>query len=319
MKILLTGTTYGQSTGFKKYSIMTGIVCLTKALKEMGHEVDYKVVRADTNLDEYDKVFVALYTASSLASSGYLNCMRVLVERPDAITLADDFNTKPIFKEYKAFNENPEKLFRPFTEKLFTDYDVIYNNYKNKILDKMANFNHKIMATILGKGDLSELGMPTDLVIPYDPTSYMQRYEKQDVIKEKKWLLATLSNNDAWLAKQKFSWPVQVFSSKNKIPEPDLMYYYNKCLGVISQKHAINKTGWWRPRFIFAMDAGSILYCQPDEAACYGDAYKITKEQIEQGSELDHKNIIEAQAECLNSLIWTKDRLHKEIENVINN
>lgn len=318
MKILLTGVTGMQAKGSNRLGIFCCIDGVQKCLEEAGHEVERREVNIGEDLDKYDRIITTIHSASSISSVHYLRVMDLLWKRPDAICMVDDWQTRGIFKEYETFVKDPSKLFREYNMNKFRDSDKVD---KDAILTKMASFNHKILTPLTGIGNISELGLPTNLIVRIDPSPYFAGYRFNKVNSSDKspnWVCACLEDKSSWLKKQGFGWNVLEYGNKSKgqerVTEAELTQIYANNWGIISPKRSVNKTGWFRVRFLLARDTESILFCDPDEAKCYGDAYNISIKQVEEGMDSDRFKIVEAQRDCLAKLTWSKDKFTKEIE-----
>lgn len=322
MKILLTGVTGMQAKGSNRLGIFCCIDGVQKCLQEAGHEVERREVQVGEDLDKYDRVITTIHSASSISSVHYLRVMDLLWKRPDAICMVDDWQTRGIFKEYETFVKDPSKLFREYNMNKFKDSDKID---KDAVLIKMASFQHRILTPLTGIGDITELGLPTKLIVRIDPSPYFAGYSFNKVNSSDKapnWVCACLEDKSSWLKKQGFGWNVLEYGNKNKgqerVTEAELTQIYANNWGIISPKHNVNKTGWFRVRFLLARDTESILFCDPEEAKCYGDAYNISIKQVEQGMDSDRFKVAEAQRECLAKLTWSKDQLLTTLEKELN-
>lgn len=321
MKVLLTGVTGMQAKGSNKLGIFCCIDGVQKCLEEAGYDVDRREIKVGEDLDKYDRIITTIHSSSSISSVHYLRVMNMLYQRPDAICMVDDWQTRGIFKEFETFVKEPSKLFREYNMNKFKDSDKVD---KDAILLRMASFKHKILTPLTGIGDISELGLPTNLIVRIDPSPYFEGYKFNKVnssCKACNWVCACLEDKSSWLKKQGFKWDVLEYGNKNKgqprVTEAELTQVYADNWGIISPKHNVNKTGWFRVRFLLARDTESILFCDGDEAKCYGDAYNISIRQVEEGTDLDRYKIAEAQRDCLAKLTWSKEKFLKEIENVI--
>lgn len=319
MRILLTGVTTMQAKGSNRLGIFCCIDGVQKCLEEAGYEVDRRIVEVGEDLSRYDKVITTIHSATSISSLHYLRVMWILGQRPDAVCMVDDWQTNVIFKEFNRYVNDPSKLFREFNKLKFKDYDKVN---QRDILDKMSNFNHKILTPLTGNGDISDLGLPLNLIVKIDPSPYFSGYKFNKVNSSDKapnWVCACLEDKSSWLKKQGFGWNILEYGNKNKgqerITEAELTQVYANNWGIISPKHNVNKTGWFRVRFLLARDTESILFCDKDEASCYGDAYNISIEQVEQGMDSDRFRITESQRDCLAKLTWSKEQLFKTLEN----
>lgn len=321
MKILLTGVTGTQAKGSNRLGIFSNMDSVQRCLVEAGHEVERREITVGEDLDKYDRIITTIHSSSSISSVHYLRVMWLLSKRPDAICMVDDWQTRGIFREFEAFVKEPSKLFREYNMNKFKDSDKVN---KDDVLLKMASFQHKILTPLLGIGNIEELGLPTSSIVRIDPSPYFEGYKFNKVSSSEKqpnWVCACLEDKSSWLKKQGFSWNVLEYGNKAKgqprVTEEELTQIYANNWGIVSPKHNVNKTGWFRVRFLLARDTESILFCDEDEAKCYGDAYNISIKQVEEGTDLDRFKIAEAQRECLAKLTWTKDKFTKEVLNVI--
>lgn len=321
MKILLTGVTGTQAKGSNRLGIFSNMDSVQRCLVEAGHEVERREITVGEDLDKYDRIITTIHSSGSISSVHYLRVMWLLSKRPDTICMVDDWQTRGIFREFETFVKEPNKLFREYNMNKFRDSDKVN---KDDVLLKMASFQHKILTPLLGIGNIEELGLPTSLIVRIDPSPYFEGYKFNKVNSSEKqpnWVCACLEDKSNWLKKQGFGWNVLEYGNKAKgqprVTEEELTQIYANNWGIISPKHNVNKTGWFRVRFLLARDTESILFCDEDEAKCYGDAYNISIKQVEEGTDLDRFKIAEAQRECLAKLTWTKDKFTKEVLNVI--
>ena len=99
MKILITGMNQLQCTedfyASQQLKVVPSHYSLIRCLRDMGHEVEQRVVNIGENLDKYDKVIVYIHNPSGFAAFVY-NALYTIARRRDCTLAFDDWQTDSI-------------------------------------------------------------------------------------------------------------------------------------------------------------------------------------------------------------------------------
>ena len=133
-------------------------------------------------------------------------------------------------------------------------------------------------------------------VLGLDPSHLCRPYMEKawpalasgEIRRERKWQLGSLVRHEPWLNMLRVdaTWPIEQFGGRMKPlkSETDVIIQYARGRGVLSPPLPQNGSGWFRPRFIFAAFAGSVMLCT-DEASSLGSVYRYPLNWIENMSD----------------------------------
>jgi hypothetical protein len=145
--------------------------------------------------------------------------------------------------------------------------------------------------------------------------------------KQRSWAMASLMKHDDWLGKQKFTWPLVRFgTNKDEVregkvttlkTEEDVRQHYAQNWGILSPEYPHSGSGWFRARYAYAAQVGSVLYGGPRDGAALGSAYQNTVASTEKLSDTELNDLAILQQRALSPYMWTKDKLKFELEHLI--
>jgi hypothetical protein len=328
-RVLLTGSTPMQvGSDRTQLKIITAVVGWRNALTDMGYAVEHRPVTVGEDLSGYAHVIAILNQPNSLASSYVHGAVWCLHSRPDTIIALDDWQVKEIVSGAQTFARSQERMTRlhaapaEYRDMLSAMYDAIGNK----------PWPWRVIAPILGAGDTSLLGVPRAEVIGIDPTAYVPRYPMPDKVihREKRWVQATL------LAKPlpPITWPLAEYGpqarakgggggagdkASPRLVESDLMRVYASSWGIISPAHPHAGSGWWRVRYLMAVDAGAILSGDIREARVLGNAYAEASDMrhVERMTPAQLAVLAIRQRACFEDITWSKDRVKTALKQVL--
>jgi len=340
MKVLVTGfTAKGIGSGKNVLEIATAANCLPRALRECGIEVDHRPVTPGDDISEYDKVVVFAFAPNSLPSSYLYGGLYTLLKRPDAYIALDDWQTKDIKQGCGTFARDGHwRLWKRVSKagnsvgKKFFNEAQPYKKEMEDLITQLAfeQWPYRVLAPVYKGGDVSQLGIDSAEIIPWDPTpvtdsykagdkydlSLFSRIDKHTGPKSKEWIMASLIQKQSWFKRQHFDWKVTCYGNPNlgqeRLTEPDLYNEYLRVRGILipPHYHTIKGSGWWRVRYGMIADAGCIAYGEQEETKLFGDAYRIHHSDIERMTDNELDDLAKAQKEDFNSTVWNKNRLN---------
>lgn len=287
MKILMTGMS-ARSVGSTKirYDFVSLSDIFHRALEELGHEVDRRVVRIDESddLQGYDRALVLVNWASSLSSMHVHEAGLALARLGNrAILYIDDWRT--------------ESLGDDLDHHVLRDHGWEHHTTKFR-KDLYAKLTPKQIDTVRGAllTMINQWGTRMPMIGPFhwwgDPQKHLAVSKVQMAVRllaidpspmvslpvvinpspQRRWVLATLQNHDRWLAKLGNSWPVVQYGGVKKaggglyantkavVPEAEVVQAYGDNRGMLVAPYRNEGSGWWRPRYTYALDAGAVVH-----------------------------------------------------------
>lgn len=290
MKILITGMNKQQCTeNFYKGSqlkIIPSHVSLISCLRDMGHEVDQRIVTIGENLDEYDKVICYIHNPSGFAGFVYNALYTIAVVEHHKLILAfDDWQTDSIYKGLLAL-EDPEKLFRKYVKDGHKHIPSDVEKWEDVFLDalnKIQSKNHKMLISAFAGGNLTKLlDYPEELMFSFNPNPYHINLQSNfNPLFEEKTRVFNYAGliqdkTKKWIKDQNIGdWELKKYGSRkdgqDRVIEPEMVNIYGAQWGVLMPGYFHAGSGWWRARPLQVADAGSILIGDWKEMVIYYD------------------------------------------------
>lgn len=321
MKILITGMNKQQCTeNFYKTSqlkVMPSHLALIACLRDMGHEVEQRIVTIGEDLGEYDKVIVYIHNPSGFAGFVYNGLYTISTVSPSKLVLAfDDWQTDSIYKGLTALRD-PEKMFRKYVKDGHQHIPDNIESWESVLmngLDLVESKSNPMLISAFAGGDLGLLiDYPKELMFSFNPNPYHINLasnfnslfeEKQRVFnfagliqdKTKKWLKAQNIGD----------WPLKKYGSRkdgqDRVIEPEMVNIYGQQWGILMPGYFHAGSGWWRARPLQVADSGSILIGDPKEMMIYyNDEYLagIKASDITEMTESQLEDLAAAQKEAI--------------------
>ena len=287
MKILITGMNKLQCTedfyASQQLKVVPSHYSLIRCLRDMGHEVEQRVVDIGENLDKYDKVIVYIHNPSGFAAFVY-NALYTIARRRDCTLAFDDWQTDSIYTGLLALRD-PEKLFRKYVLESHTNIPENVTDWEKDFIDALdliqSKQNRMLISAFAGGDPTLLLEYPRELMFTFNPNPYhLNRKPNYLVVepkerifnfagliqdKTKKWLKAQgITDND---------WPLLKYGSRkdgqDRVTEDVMVNIYSCHWGILMPGYFHAGSGWWRARPLQVADAGSILIGDPKEMMIY--------------------------------------------------
>lgn len=331
MKILITGMNKQQCTeDFYKTSqlkVMPSHVSLIACLRDMGHEVEQRIVTIGEDLSSYDKIICYIHNPSGFAGFVY-NALWLLGTRQDNIILAfDDWQTDSIYKGLMGLQEDG-KMFRQFVKdshKHVPDNVEEYETIFNKGLAVVAAKKLPMLISAFANGKLSLLiDYPEELLFPFNPNPYhinlQSNFNPMFDEKQKVFNYAGLIQDKTkkWIKDQNIGdWELKKYGSRkdgqDRVIEPEMVNIYGQQWGVLMPGYFHAGSGWWRARPLQVADAGSILIGDWKEMVIYYDDDELASLKAHEITMMSDKQL-EDVAEAQKQAIYNTHPLDKGIE-----
>jgi hypothetical protein len=287
MKILITGMNKLQCTedfyASQQLKVVPSHYSLIRCLRDMGHEVEQRVVDIGENLDKYDKVIVYIHNPSGFAAYVY-NALYTIARRRDCTLAFDDWQTDSIYSGLLALKD-PEKLFRKYVLESHTNIPENVTDWEKDFIEALdiiqSKTNNLLISAFHGGDPTLLLDYPRDKIFTYNPNPYHLNRKPNNLVvepkqrifnfagliqdKTKKWLKAQgINDND---------WPLMKYGSRkdgqDRVTEDVMVNIYAEHWGILMPGYFHAGSGWWRARPLQVADAGSILIGDPDEMFIY--------------------------------------------------
>lgn len=312
MRILVTGMTAKQRGG-GSLPLFLLLDAATLALRSLGHTVTRnKTLTVGESLrSEYDAAIVALapFGATS-AGSQRIAQLTACLDLPHVVA-QDDWRVGGVFGVFKT----PEGAINQFWRGGLCETSDAWRADRDAAMKRKPAYDHMLTAwsdTIpacltcafnWGKHDILKAYHRFGSKLCWDPTPWIvdhfARSAAPEVLqtrKKRQWVLASLSEQDAWVESLGLKWPV-VGPFKHvgergrswQMPEADVFKLYEESWGVLSPPYPeLNGSGWWRNRFPLSTLAGSVIACDPSEISAlkaswfYTDPHQVESLSDEQ-------------------------------------
>lgn len=337
MKILITGCTALQVGHKSQLELCSLPAMLAEGLRDAGHVVEHReTVPLEPLGGVFDRVIVGIAPPPGLGGTYLYGAFDVIARaRREGVPMAfmlDDWRMKDLDSGFRNTNKVPSRLTKPLMSyRRWYDWAVGSRDYLEWVLHALAT--RPWPATIVpiwDGGDLELLrgGLKTTQIpnlVPVDPSAYVPRHPQpfpSHELRERKWVLGSLSDNDEWLERQGLGWPVESYGRKSrgqeKLQEPALVKRYADCWGVVSLPYPHAGSGWWRSRFVYATRARALLLADPAEVAMFGPCLREPVNRIESRAEArDLFALAVGQAREVESVMWPRDRFIQTVDEVM--
>jgi hypothetical protein len=288
MKILMTGMS-ARSVGSTRirYDFVALSDLFHVALEDLGHEVDRRVVDIDERdtLDRYDRALVLVNWASSLSSMHVHEAGLALARLGNrAILYVDDWRTESLGDDLDHHVRRDHGWVH-HTTKFRKDYYARLDarqtdTVREQLLSLIESNGH--LRPMIGPFhpwgdpqrhlDVSKVPLAVRL-LPIDPSPAVAIPEVMSIRpRTRAWVMATLQNHDRWLARLGNQWPLVRLGGVKKeggglrantkavVPESQVVQAYAYNRGMLVAPYRNEGSGWWRPRYTFALGVGAAVH-----------------------------------------------------------
>lgn len=327
MRILLTGTTTLMSNQQRQSTstFLSFFPLLNDMLVELGHQVDWRAVKPGDRLSRsYDVALLGLQAVNGLAGKQYrYGTLWAAHELPHAVVF-DDWQVRTSARSLM----NPQNFWK---SAMLGRRELEERRYALEYCEdqlervRVAWFEQLpyVIAPLFHWGIHSRFTAlhPMKKLIPIDPSHFVPVLgaPPEDGVKDRAWVYAGLKDYGEKLRGMGFSWevktkmPITGRRGWGRVPEVAVVNeLYRHNWGVISMPYTklLLGTGWWRSRFNFAAQVGSVLWADKREIGYLDPSlYGLSAARIESMPERALKMLAWDQAEELDRWKPTREQM----------
>lgn len=333
MKILITGMNKLQCTedfyASQQLKVVPSHYSLIRCLRDMGHEVEQRVVTIGENLDKYDKVIVYIHNPSGFAAFVY-NALYTIARRRDCTLAFDDWQTDSIYSGLLALRD-PEKLFRKYVLESHTNIPENVTDWENDFIEALdliqSKQNRMLISAFAGGDPTLLLDYPRELMFTYNPNPYHLNRKPNNLVVEPKERIFNFAGliqdkTKKWLKAQginDYDWPLMKYGSRkdgqDRVTEDVMVNIYACHWGILMPGYFHAGSGWWRARPLQVADAGSILIGDPKEMIIYYGDERLANVKAKDLIDMCDKEL-EDLASAQREALYRLHPLNKEVEKV---
>lgn len=326
MRVLLTGFTIrqcGEDQNVNQYATIFRM--LPAALRLAGHEVDQRSVTPGEDLrGRYDVALIGVHPMASMASSRKFGACWAAVQLPHVVML-QDWKVKLTVDHLKTQNYMWKSSH--LQGKMLQSFELAapYATVMDRVRARWSRVIDSVILPMYGwadPGQFTRLAPHVTRPEAWDVSPWLPEFGRPVDMSDKhdSWVLASLSNQDRWLASldPQPRWPVvKIFKPEedNKVQIRDAFVeeatlvreVYSERAGVMMPCYGSEcLVGWWRSRPQFAAQAGSVLYADESDVSQFGQGYWQPLRAIEEMRTDELVDLASHQAELTQR--WVVDR-----------
>lgn len=346
-----------RSVGSKRirYDFVALSDILHEALEDLGHEVDRRVVGVNELpyqfYERYDVALVLVNWVSSLSSMHAHEAGMALhnleIAGVRTILYFDDWRTESLGDDLDhhvgrdhGWLHHVQK-FRPKEYGRMTDDQVgrVRESFL-KIIDR-AKCPWPIIVPAHPWGDPwkhVEVSKRKILarIVPLDPSPMVRMPKGIEVDpparRERNWVLATLQNHDRWVRKLGTRWPIIQMGGVKKeggglrantkavYPEREVVQQYGYNWGTLVAPYKNEGSGWWRPRYTYALEAGAVVYVGSEtDARLIGPSFTNSLREIELATTSELYDLSVRQREQFMRHQYTEEQFMRMLDDAVRN
>lgn len=344
MKILMTGMS-ARSVGSTRtrHDYLALPDMLHGALVRAGHEVDRRVVAPGEDLGRYDRALVLVNWVSSLSSMHVHEAALVLAQMGgDAATYCDDWRVESMGDDVWRHTQSDVGWGQhvKFREREYGRLTLTERGAAREALGALVlpGSPHRMLAPLYDWGDHSLLFAPSahpvlpKELIAWDPSGLIPPTtgrEPSHGVRPREWVMATLQNHDRWLESLHAAWPVVQYGGVKKtagganaakgtvVPESVVIDAYATHRGMLVPPYKSAGSGWWRPRYTFALRAGAIVHCDPADGQRIGPSFTNALADVESATDHDLDSLQRRQRGQFDLWGWDRRRVMMALEDAL--
>lgn len=344
MRVLMTGmAARGIGSTKVKHHIVSLPDVLGRALRTLGHDVDGpRRVRLDEDLSDYDVVWVQLGWVSSLSSTYAHEAARVMADfKGPIIRYVDDWRSQWLADDiagHVTSEKGWDKHINRFRADVWRDISEHDRARFRAALTAPIN-GAPLLVPIMpwGNPELFDVSTKARLskVVPFDPQSLCDTTETKwspDRLRVRRWVVASLQDQDKWVASQKLGWDVLRLGGTKKnpggvpikglsqtvLPEHEVCQIYAESWGVLSPEYASAGSGYWRTRYEQAISAGALIWPGATDASAIGGPFlESAPPQVEPLSTPQLAALAAAQGAALDAYKWPYEQALEYLQGLL--
>ena len=332
MRIFLTGSTSTQTRNKTNIRVFSLTAALATGIQAVGNKLTWGPPDPDNeakDLKDYDLVLVGLAPVNSLgarwaaAACGLIaKCWR---EGVPVMVFVDDWKVREAQAGLRRFHHHPDKLLEYVGRIQNTKYVPWIRDNVDLVLEAIHRMHDDVWPPALtclfpwGNHDMIREKTTMYEMAWVDPSAVVPEWpihKPSDEDRSREWILAGLSRYEEWRDSLGAQWPIQCYGNMAAKIYPNMVEdkmpnRYAQSWGVLCHKYPHAGSGWWRNRFPFAIQAGSILWGDPAEMAGLGGPYLVPINDIERMSTAQLRELANDQALTFSLKSWSlKEYLH---------
>ena len=337
MKILVTGFgTRHVNSGRVHLTVACGHQALVAVLQELGHEVDWRAVTPGEGRGGYDKAFVFVISPNALTARycyGSLWTLHQMGQRAEVVV--DDWQTRQIITGGRSCLRDTARLWKDILPRdCRAEAAAVRPQIENALRSLVSDYcPWRVWAPMFRYGNPYTLGLTSRRYVTFDPSVWWMA-QKMPFInlllktegheKKKQWISASLLDKSAWLARNKFTWPlIQIGNKKtgqDRLVEEEVIRLYFDSWGVVSAPHDHPGSGWWRARYPFAVISNAIIYGSHKDTSPMGPGFKLFAPiEVEEMSDESRRRLADQQMDTFLKLMMSQDELKGRIQHALEN
>jgi hypothetical protein len=288
VKVLLTGMTSAQCNpaAHKKVNNYSGR--LAEALREAGHQVDWRDPRLNDFLDDYDSIIVGLAPLGSLGANrayGALDVIAFLRDDPRLRLLVDAPDPEKLETGLAHMLADPDKLFKPFFS-YRKEYALASTPFARKrILDTADWLAHDTWPTTIVPALpwTAQASVEERLVegargrvrpVCLDHWTFEAASPELERVDRPSYWAYEASSWDKWLPQQNVSWEVVKVPRSARVESDtaalQVLRDARGCL-IAPGRHGL----WWNTRFAQSLAQGTPVFTDWSEAQYLDSSFTV--------------------------------------------
>lgn len=326
-------------TGSNRGKIFWNMDLIESACKRLGHQVEWRPVIMGEDLSKFDVIIAGITKLMSMTAFELrYGCLWAMTERPfillsdDGHKLGNDLHTS--FKPKYIWNYPTGEMLNnrvrvnqeaglKFQDKIDSVIDALREK-KLKMIQVAYDWgNHDLAKSIFWFMDLR--------LIDLTPLHFVYEQPLFPIVKSRKWVMASLTHQREWEFDPQIglSWPVMNIGNTTDNPALKKRVTHEYLVESIYRPNwgcmtwpflkKIAGTGVWRDRFHHAIQAGSVIWAQPDEMRPLGEAFLLTIPQIESLTNKQLAELAEYQKHVFESHQPSIDEALTKFEDLLHN
>lgn len=338
MRVLITGLTPTQCGRPGRFKWLVVPALFATALRRAGHTVEHRPTQPDEDLTPYDVILMGLVPPGSIAARHVYVAMDTIFRAKSAgaalLFYVDDWQFDKIMSGCRNKHKQPWGLYTTIKGRTFREWAETDEGRRRVGLSMEALATRPWPVTLsvaFPWGDHGKLDrLPAKETVYLDPSGMCW-----DTIEEMhlniqtppddraaRWVLASLSNHQQWVASQNFGWPVELIGPKQTgadqtMREEEIVQLVRQSWGQLCPPYNHAGSGWWRPRYLYTASAGAVALPAAQDAAHLGDAYQVAASDIEQMSMGQLQELSSAQFSTLLLKTWTAQEFIDKIDKTL--
>lgn len=335
MRVLITGFNRKQCGIRTKQNYKNVFDCYYDAISQR-HDVVQRPVTPGEDLSHYDVAIVGVHAPDSLGSMPHkYGAMWAAHQLPHLVGF-HDWRVKTAGEGY--FESKVWNYALACQNKKYEQIFETAARYSRQIEEVREQWCNRDFGTVLlpmyNWADETGFPHPAQRVLKWDPSAMFPTWwDEARGPRERRWVLATLSDQRQWVEDQGLTWDVKAWQKPKDsgwgvhvdfIAESELVPdWYCTSWGILMPYYGGKEmpVGWWRSRPVQSAAARSVLLADPRELGDIGEPFTYSARHIEELSDRGLRDLAEAQSNHFFMNVYRKseaiDQLCVHLESVV--